>query len=465
MWRVPAAGPRAGTRVGATYSIPLTGVDVQDECQSLTLHSKNTFGMPPPPFEAFSVDVEERRLHVPRFYGLQRFGAAETDERTWGREASSSLTFAGTLTPVQQEAARVLFDGHLSSTGVGGAIVVLPCGFGKTVWGVYAACRLGRKTCVLVHKGVIRDQWLATFATFCPGVKVGVLQGGKEWPSSDCDVVLAMVMTVAKRDVDASVFDDVGFVLVDEAHHMAAPVMNLALRVFRARFVCGLTATKERPDGLTPLLHWCLGPQGFFAEREGGESVRVSVALFSGGTPEIVRRDGKPLMSAMITALARHAGRNAFLADRIASLRAGGRVLLVLSDRLEQLRALRELLLARGLPEEELGLFVGSTKEAARAEQLSRAVVMCSYQMANEGVDKREADTCVMATPKGRVVQCIGRIQRPCATKQSPLVLDVADEVSVFVPLRYKRQALYRKEQYTVQVKRVSDADPASWFA
>ena len=159
MWRVPAAGPRAGTRVGATYSIPLTGVDVQDECQSLTLHSKNTFGMPPPPFEAFSVDVEERRLHVPRFYGLQRFGAAETDERTWGREASSSLTFAGTLTPVQQEAARVLFDGHLSSTGVGGAIVVLPCGFGKTVLALACVAAMRMRTVVVVPNTILLAQW------------------------------------------------------------------------------------------------------------------------------------------------------------------------------------------------------------------------------------------------------------------------------------------------------------------
>ena len=54
-----------------------------------------------------------------------------------------------------------------------------------------------------------------------------------------------------------------------------------------------------------------------------------------------------------------------------------------------------------------------------------------------------------MATPKARVIQCIGRVQRPCPTKQSPLVLDVADDVGVFEQLRWKRQRLYGKEGAT----------------
>ena len=85
--------------------------------------------------------------------------------------------------------------------------------------------------------------------------------------------------------------------------------------------------------------------------------------------------------------------------------------------------------------------------------------------MANEGLDKKEADTCVMATPKSRVVQCIGRVQRPCATKQAPLVLDVADDVSVFAQLRWKRQKLYAKEKYEVQVVSC-DAEESgqNWF-
>ena len=187
--------------------------------------------------------------------------------------------------------------------------------------------------------------------------------------------------------------------------------------------------------------------------------------MFRAGTREVLNRDGKPLVSVMINKLAVHERRNKFVVERIVSLHSTGRVLVVLSDRIAQLNILYRLVLEAGVPEEHVGMFTGSTKESDRAAQLERKIVMCSYGMANEGLDKREADTCIMATPKGRVVQCIGRIQRPCATKKVPLVVDIVDDdVPVFTQLRWKRQKMYSKEQYEVQVLS-TDQQSDEWFA
>lgn len=442
-----------------TYSIPVESMGTEEcemEKKRLTLQARVSFGQPPPAFPAWF--VEGGRFHVPRFYGLERFGPAETDERTDGDPIS--LRFEGTLTDVQRRATDAVMAKNMRS-GTGGAIVHLPCGMGKTVWAVNAIVQLGRKACIFVHKNFLRDQWEETFARFCPGVRIGEIRG-KTWRVEDCDVVIAMVMTMAKREYSPDVMDCFGTICFDECHHMAAPVMNMATRACRARHVIGLTATKERPDGLTPLLHWCLGPEGFRAERET-EGVRVSIALFPGGTREILTRDGKPVVSVMINKLAANRARNAFIADRLVSYFEAGRVVLLLSDRIAQLRTLREMAIEKGVPEEDVGLFTGETKEADRHVQLQRRVVMCSYGMANEGLDKKEADTCVMATPKARVTQCIGRIQRPCETKMAPLVLDVSDDVTVFVRLRWTRQKLYSKERYDVQVLR-SDEEAEKWY-
>ena len=338
-------------------------------------------------------------------------------------------------------------------------MISLPCGYGKTVWAVHAIVKLGRKACVLVHKAFLRDQWTQTFQRFCPGIRLGYIQG-KVSDVDGVDVVIAMVMTVAKRE--GVNFDSFGTICFDECHHMAAPVMHSATRKFRARYVIGLTATKERPDGLTPLIHWSLGAEGFRVDRDG-ESVRVSLALFSGGTTEVQGRDGKPIVSLMITQLAGHVGRNRFIASRIVAMRACGRVVLVLSDRLAQLHTLNAMVVSGGVDASDIGMFTGATRPVDRKEQLERPVVFCSYSMANEGLDKREADTCVMATPKARVVQCIGRIQRPCTTKQPPLVLDVADDTPIFTKLRWKRARLYAAEKYEVQLIR-ADSDSTEWF-
>lgn len=450
--------PRAGTRIAAFYSLPLSGFsseEVEEEKRQLTLQAKCSFGAPPPPFCAWHQDAQF--LHVPRFYGLDRYGPAEQDCRVDGD--AIHVSFHGSLTPVQTKAWNTL-QAKAFGPGLCGAIISLPCGFGKTVLASFIIAQRGRKACVLVHKAVLRDQWKACLETFCPGIKVGVIQG-TTWQVDGYDVVIAMVMTLAKRKYAPEVFDVFGTVCVDEAHHVAAPVLNQAMR-FNARWILGLTATKDRADGLTPLLHWSLGPEGFRAERDS-EGVRVTIAQFPSGCVARTTRDGKPLMSIMLNELAKNPKRNAFLADRICKMRAQGRCILVLSDRLEQLHLLQALL-RKTLPEEEVGVFRGGMRDADRTVQLQRPVVLCSYGMANEGVDKKEADTLVMATPKGRVIQCVGRVQRPCETKKSPLVLDVVDDVSVFVPLRWKRQKLYSSERYQVQVLS-HDAKEEDWFA
>lgn len=454
------SAPRAGTRVAEVYSVPIASLgkeEVEEEQKRLTMQAKASFGVPPPPFPVFC--IHDGLLQVPRFYGLQRFGPAETDARVDG-EALTPGEFQGAMTPVQERALQTVLPKYLQQEG--GCMISLPCGMGKTVLSVQLILLLQRCAAVLVHKAVIRDQWKAAFERFAPHLKVGFVQG-RTWEVEGYDVVIAMVMTLAKRKYDPSVFDSVGVVVADEAHHLAAPVLNAAMRSFRARVIVGLSATKDRPDGLTPLLHWVMGPEGFRAERDS-EEVRVSVALFPDGCREVLSRDGKPLVAVMLNQLAKNRLRNAFIVERILAFRAAGRILMILSDRLEQLTQLHSMMLARGVDEKEVGMFKGSTREAERAEQLARPIVLCTFQMANEGVDKKEADTCILATPKGRIIQAIGRVQRPCEGKQAPLVLDVVDSPSIFQALRWKRQQTYSKEHYKVQVL-PHDAPADRWFA
>ena len=166
----------------------------------------------------------------------------------------------------------------------------------------------------------------------------------------------------------------------------------------------------------------------------------------------------------MINNLAAHEGRNRFLAKRIVAYRRAGRVIMVLSDRIAQLDILKRMVTQTSdIPPDDVGVFKGGQGDAERAIQLARPIVMCTYGMANEGVDKTEADTCVMATPKGRVTQCIGRVQRPSTVKKSPLVLDVVDNVSIFMGLRRSRQLLYTKHKYAMQ-SLPSDAADDVWF-
>ena len=422
------------TRIGATYSIPLDTLGetlAMEEKSRLTMVPKNSFGSQPNPVVAWF--VEDGHLHVPRFYGIERYGKPMFDCRSDG-VGILGCEFKGSLTDVQTRAVNAVVQKHFCLNGDHGAIICIPCGMGKTVLAVYLITQiLKRKACVLVHKALIRDQWNQAFQKFCPGIRVGFVQG-KMWQVDEYDVVIAMILTVAKRDFPIESLDCIGTVCCDECHHMAAPVMSKAMRKFRARNIFGLTATKDRPDGLTPLLHMTLGFEAFRAERLGGESVRVSMAVLPNLIPDIKSRDGKPLTSIMTTKLALNPERNRFIAKRVSAMRKTGRIIMVLSDRIEQLKALKRMIFEEGIPEEEIGIFYGKTPDEERCVELAKEVALCSYGMANEGLDKKEADTCVMASPKGGSFSASDEFNDPVILRNLLLCWTLSMEIAVFKP-------------------------------
>ena len=156
---------------------------------------------------------------------------------------------------------------HLEANYNGG-IVCLSCGYGKTVLAVKLVVDLGRRAVIVVHKAVLSDQWMQAFTVFVPALRVRSLAGGGQRVEDieESDVLIVMVLTLARRELRrVGLF---GTVVCDEAHHIGARVMNQSLFNIRAKNVIGLTATKDRTDGLTKLLHSSLG----------GEASRGAVA-------------------------------------------------------------------------------------------------------------------------------------------------------------------------------------------
>ena len=74
------------------------------------------------------------------------------DERVSGEPLA--LRFHGTLTPVQEQAARALLAHDIG-------VLVAPPGVGKTVVGTYLVAARACSTLVLVHRRPLLDQWLA----------------------------------------------------------------------------------------------------------------------------------------------------------------------------------------------------------------------------------------------------------------------------------------------------------------
>ena len=403
-------------------------------------------------FPAYAEDAES--LFVPRFYGLRHWGPAATDATASG--VPCDLWFAGSLTDVQQRGVLAYEERLASAANPKGGIVVLPCGYGKTVFALYLAARLGRRTLVLVHKAFLVEQWQARVRQFLPGASVGVVQQGRV--ESDADVVVGMVQSIAKRDYDEHVLAGFGLVVIDEAHHMAAPVFSRAMRKICARHTLALSATPERRDGMDDLLRWSLGDIVFRVQRDA-ELVHVQTLVYEARRSAIcLGRDGRPVLARMLNALAEDPARNRLIAQHIADLARQGRKVIVMSDRVAQLHVLDQLFAdalgggeGEGEGEVTRGFYTGKTPPIERQVAEHKQVLFTTYAMSREALDIPALDTLVMATPVGTVEQVVGRILRKHAGKQTPLVLDVVDPYSVFDCMRWKRRRYYDKHGYERQ--------------
>ena len=97
----------------------------------------------------------------------------------------------------------------------GGATIVLPCGFGKSVSALAIAERLCVKTLIVTHTGVLATQWQAAIQQYCVNAQVGTVIQDK-FDVVGKTHVIGSLHSLAKRDYDwASA--GFGLLVVDEA--------------------------------------------------------------------------------------------------------------------------------------------------------------------------------------------------------------------------------------------------------
>lgn len=334
-----------------------------------------------------------------------------------------------------------------------GCVLQAAPGAGKTVMALEIARRLGRKTVVLVHTSFLMTQWRDRITQF-----LGVSSGTVHQDEFDTDhgIVIAMAQTLNARTFDDEFYRQFGLVLVDETHRFAAETFQEAIVQFPARYRLGLTATPERRDKLEWVFYAHIGPVAVKAEipRETPQVYLMPAAMGPIDERHLRTYSGRPDHVKTITFLTESRSRNHQIAGLAVDAAKNGRRVIVFSDRRAHLEDLAELF-KLGCEREEInatfGFFVGGMKEAARAISSDRQVIFSTYQFAKEGLDIAELDTLIMASPKGAVIQAVGRIQRILPDKPQPIVIDIVDDVEACRGMTRRRLREYRSQSWNVQ--------------
>jgi superfamily II DNA or RNA helicase len=445
--------------LGATYAVPIADLEEGWEGAAwytdLTLIPKTSdcgSEVPTPLVTPFS---DADTLHLPRFEGMRLFGPCR-DTRSLGAPLHDDVRFAGELCakkPPQVAATRAVME----QLGVwGGAMLILPCGFGKTVCALWLIKQLGRRALVVVNSSNLLRQWKKRIGQFLPSARVGVIQQ-KKADGEGCDVVIATLQSLSKRQYAPELLAGFGTVVIDEAHHIAAPMFSKALRKLPARNVVGLSATPDRPDGCARALNWFMGPEAYRAQRVW-ERVDVRMVQYTRGCEEelVYRGNGKLRYPEMVNRMVEDPVREAWITSLIIKYYRAGRHVLVLCDRRDQVRDLAHLI-RMAEHELEVGVVLGGMKEKDSDPALGMQVIVSTYHYFSEGADVPRLDTLVFATPRGNIEQALGRILRAHPEKATPLVIDACDCFSLFNGMMWKRHRFYTKFGY--RVVRVRDDD------
>ena len=151
----------------------------------------------------------------------------------------------------QKECIRALANAR--AEGKKKALVVMASGLGKTLTAIfdvknYLEANPAARVLMLCHSADILRQTKEVFKTeFGDEYSYG-LYNGQEKACRKTDFLFANLQSVDlhREDFDPQDFD---YIIVDEAHHSAAPTYGRSIEYFEPDFILGLTATPDRMDG------------------------------------------------------------------------------------------------------------------------------------------------------------------------------------------------------------------------
>lgn len=360
-------------------------------------------------------------------------------------------------------------DAVQSMHSAGCGILQSPCGSGKTQMGIALAARIQRKTLWVTHTQDLLNQSYERAKQYFPAKILGKITAGKVQIGSH--ITFATVQTLNKLDLSQYKYAwDV--VIVDECHRLAGSPTSVTMfyRVMNclaSRYKYGLSATVHRSDGLIKSTFAIIGDIQYRVPEEAVKDKTMQVTILKKNTGIKINRccqdtDGTLVYSKLIPYLTESQERCQKIIEDL--IKNSDHFCLILSDRLEHLRSIRDML------PEHLRMFSAMidgkmTSKKTRAERewsIDAArkgeihFLFASYSLAKEGLDIPRLDRLFLITPKkdyAVVTQSIGRIARKFEGKLDAICYDYVDDIGFCENQWKKRRTSYRKAGCRIEEK------------
>jgi len=464
---------RANSYIGKKgYTIPksiLSSVDLENLKKELFVKPEipgNRFGTVPggDKDSAFPVYREnEKKIYLPRFFGISRYGLPDRSEIQSGKDIE--IPFVKPLRDYQDKIVDIYMkyvdspicknpnsDAVDISLQGNGGILEVPCGRGKTVMALKIISLLRKKTLIIVHKEFLMNQWIERAAEFVPSARIGRIQGSVV-DIQNKDIVIGMVQSLYDKDYPPTVFEEFGLTVVDEVHRICSEQFSRTLFKTITPYMLGISATVDRKDKLTKVLHMFMGDKIYSEKRENDDAVCVRALEYKSNDSEFndVELDfrGSPKYSVMISKLCEYGPRSDFIVRILGDLIEENpeNQIMVLCHNRSLLAYLYQAIRHKSIA--TAGYYVGGMKQTSLQETEKKQIVLATYAMAAEALDIKTLSTLVMATPKTDITQSVGRILR--MKHENPIIVDIVDTHELFQNQWIQRRRFYKKCNYRIR--------------
>ena len=326
------------------------------------------------------------------------------------------LKFKGDLLDRQREIRDQVFEILNRTRSV---VLCLHTGFGKTIFALYIASKMGLKVLVLCHRKIIMDQWVDAAEKYLPGVDVDILdlaklkKDGYQLP----DILIANTVNIPKLELNF--LSDYGCVIVDEIHTICTEAFAKSLTRIFPSFLIGLSATPHRSDGMDRIIELYVGPEMVTKEMKRIFNV---YKMKTGFTPDVKRNwDGSIEWNSVLASQAESEDRNRIMVDLVRFF--NNRNILILVKRKDHALVLRKMML-EFMDKSEVDVFFGTMKCANDKAR----VLIGTVSKAGVGFDAPHLNMLITgADVEENFMQYLGRVFR---RDMPPIYIDLVDEMS-----------------------------------
>lgn len=448
--------------------VPITEVDIKrsvDACSMMSRYDNLTIEI----FDATKRGWFGFPLH--HYRDIRKEASRVIDRRSFGLPIDTRFT-----SEFRDGQSEVLSKFELRvKQGVTGFLFSARPAFGKTVCAIAMLAALGRTTLIVVPRSNLVEQWKERLLEHSnlKASDIGTAISGKVSYKGK-KVVVGLVHSLALDRFGKDFRRYFGAIFFDEVDR-SVPPMTFApvIGLFPAYYRIGISATMKRQDGLDKVFHKHMGGctlVGTDVHRDKPKVLIHSFTARSGFLPPGVQKLNRRGM--LISMLASNPARNLVICDYAHLIFKSDRRCAILSDRIEQLHILRELLIGKfKVPRADIGFFTRRVVSGYKGkkgnipvfknlpqEERDRAahvckILLCTYGMFSIGSDVPDLAGLILATPQSMVEQSKGRIERSFEGKKHPVLVDIVDtRYKEAVRWGAKRLEQYRKENLLIKM-------------